>query len=128
LGTVTTVQSFKLVDLAILRESVSLVCSYDGDFCGEKEFVLEYNSKVIPFNSLPEGWVYSSATRVLSIDPLSVTEFGSFTLVARLKEFPNQSTLDSTTRTIFNLIEPAACKIEQIIAERPYLNYFYALG
>ncbi len=89
MGTVTNVQSFKLVDLATLRESVSLVCSTNGDFCGEKEFVLEYNSKILPFDSLPEGWVYSSATRVLSIDPLSVTEFGSFRLVARLKEFPN---------------------------------------
>ena len=123
-----TVQSFKLRNLSTLSDSVSLVCSSNGDFCGDKEFVLEYNSRIIPFTSLPEGWVYSSATRVLSIDPLSVTEFGSFTLVARLKEFPNQSTVDSTTRTIFNLIEPAACKIEQIIAERPYLNYFYALG
>jgi len=128
LNTVTTVKSFKLVDLATLRDSVSLVCNYDGDFCGEKEFVLEYESKVIPFDSLPEGWVYSSATRILSIDPLTVTKLGSFTLFARLKEFPNQSTVDSTTKTIFNLIERADCKIKQIFAIQPYLKYFYALG
>jgi len=79
---------------------------------------LEYNSRVIPFTSLPEGWIYSTATRVLSIDPLSVTEFGKFTLIARLKEFPNQSTADTTTKTVFNL---AACKVEN-------LKYFYALG
>ena len=89
---------------------------------------MEYNSRVILFTSLPEGWIYSTATRVLSIDPFSVTEFGSFTLMARPKEFPNQSTADTTTKTVFNLIEPAACKVEQIIAEKPYLKYFYALG
>ncbi len=88
---------------------------------------MKYNSKVIPFTSLPEGWAYSSSSRVLSIDPLQVTEFGSFTLMARLIEFPKQSTSDST-KTIFTLIAPAACKVEQIIVEQPYLKFFYALG
>jgi hypothetical protein len=128
LGTVKTVQSFKLRNLSTLSDSVSLVCSSNGDFCGDKEFVLEYNSRIIPFTSLPEGWAYSEVSGVLTIDPLSVTEFRSFTLVARLKEFPNLSTAETTTRTIFNLIEQPACEIEQIIAEQPYLKFFYALG
>jgi hypothetical protein len=41
--------------------------------------------------------------------------------MARLEEFPDQSTADSTTITIFNLIEPAAHEVER-------LKYFYALG
>ena len=76
MGTVTTEQSFNLRDLATLNDSVSLVCSTNGDFCGKKEFVLKYNSKIIPFTKLPKGWTYSTASRVLSIDPFLVTEFG----------------------------------------------------
>ncbi len=128
MGTVKTVQSFNLRNLATLNDSVSLVCSTNGDFCGEKEFFLKYNSKIIPFSQLPKGWTYSAVTRVLSIDPLSVTETGSFTLMARLIEFPDQSTTDSTTLTIFNLIEPAAPEVDQIIAEKFELKFFYALG
>jgi hypothetical protein len=67
-------------------------------------------------------------TRVLSIDPLSVTETGSFTLMARLKEFPDQSTADSTTKTIFNIIEPFAPEVEQLLDDKLYLTFFYALG
>jgi hypothetical protein len=47
--------------------------------------------------------------------------------MARLKEFPDQSTADSTTKTVFSLIAPI-CEVDQMVAEQPFLKYFYALG
>jgi hypothetical protein len=73
LNTVAAVQTYSLRDVQTLSDSVSLACSATGDFCGVKELFLWYNSAAISFTSLPVGWSYNSATRVLSIDPLKVT-------------------------------------------------------
>ncbi len=47
--------------------------------------------------------------------------------MARLIEFPDQSSADSATKTVFSLIAPI-CEVDQMVAEQPFLKYFYALG
>ncbi len=106
---VTTVQSWELKDVQTLYDSVSLVCSANGDYCGLKELFLWYNNTKIPFTSLPVGWSYDPATRIVAIDPLLVTQFGVFHLRARLLEFPTVDGGFAPTTTVFTIIERRPC-------------------
>lgn len=70
-----------------MQDSVSLVCSADGSFCGPKELVLtDPNGNIIDM-STSSAFNYDSVTNKLTITPLNIGLVGTYTLQARLSQY-----------------------------------------
>jgi hypothetical protein len=63
------------------------VCSANKDHCGDRELVIFTSGNLI--NPTPAWFSYDSITRLLTINSNLITQTSSYTIKARLKDYPN---------------------------------------